>query len=182
MTMQFDWTEEKLALLKQLLEQGHSGGMIAKQLGTSRNSVIGKVHRNQKRFGIGLGGVLSKQEKCSNATARQKKRQTTDSVLQGIARKKASHGPAPVPVKVTPTIDENLFNADALRLTLVELGARNCRWEVADPKVGEDYLFCGKQTDEGRSYCEHHRLRSIGRGTESERSASRIAVRLGRVA
>ena len=39
------WTEERISLLKKLWEEGASANRIAEQIGTSRNAVIGKVHR-----------------------------------------------------------------------------------------------------------------------------------------
>lgn len=46
----FDWNDERVTVLRNLWGQGHSSARIASELGTSRNSVIGKVHR------IGLEG------------------------------------------------------------------------------------------------------------------------------
>jgi len=40
-----NWTEERVALLTKLWNEGQSGGQISKRLGITRNAVIGKVTR-----------------------------------------------------------------------------------------------------------------------------------------
>lgn len=41
-----EWTEARVAILKQLWEQGRSASQIAQEMGdVSRNAVIGKAHR-----------------------------------------------------------------------------------------------------------------------------------------
>ena len=37
------WTTERIALLKSRIDAGHSCGQIAREIGVSRNAVIGKV-------------------------------------------------------------------------------------------------------------------------------------------
>ncbi len=39
------WTDEKVATLKKLWDEGLTTGEIGKRLGVSKNSVVGKVHR-----------------------------------------------------------------------------------------------------------------------------------------
>ena len=39
------WTTERIALLKNLMDAGLSCGQIAREIGVSRNAVIGKVNR-----------------------------------------------------------------------------------------------------------------------------------------
>ena len=39
------WTDDRVALLGRLWEEGESASRIAGELGVSRNAVIGKVHR-----------------------------------------------------------------------------------------------------------------------------------------
>lgn len=162
----FDWTEERIARLRELLYEGKSGSRIAQELGTSRNSVIGKVHRLQKQMGIGgLGGSISKSEKCANATVRQKAVQKIAPLVVkpsqhrfhsgNLAAKRASRVNDPVLVEA-PVVSKLAFEADSLRVLIHELGPRQCKWEVNNAPVGEDHLFCGKRTDEGKSWCPYH--------------------------
>jgi GcrA cell cycle regulator len=43
----------------------------------------------------------------------------------------------------------------ALRLSLMELTERTCKWPVGDPAT-EDFWFCGLPTQQGKPYCEAH--------------------------
>lgn len=43
--MATEWTDERIEVLKSMLEQGKSARDIAEKLGVSRNAVIGKSHR-----------------------------------------------------------------------------------------------------------------------------------------
>ena len=44
-TQRFDWTDARVASLKELHKQGLPASAIAQQFGISRNAVIGKIHR-----------------------------------------------------------------------------------------------------------------------------------------
>ncbi len=43
--MSMDWTDDKIATLKRMWEDGKTGGEISEVLGCSRSAVIGKAHR-----------------------------------------------------------------------------------------------------------------------------------------
>ncbi len=59
------WTEERVALLRRLWEDGQSASKIAAQLGgVTRNAVIGKVHR------LGLAGRVKAGEEATVAAAK----------------------------------------------------------------------------------------------------------------
>jgi GcrA cell cycle regulator len=62
----------------------------------------------------------------------------------------------------------------APRLTIVDLERPDCRWPVASE--GDTHFFCGHPQHGGSSYCRHHRMVGRGRGTESERAASRMVA------
>ena len=70
--MAVDWTEERVALLARLWQEGFSARQIAERLGeeVTRNAVIGKANR--------LG--LSKPSK-SSVTRRQRKKEREEKVL-----------------------------------------------------------------------------------------------------
>ena len=43
----------------------------------------------------------------------------------------------------------------AMKLTLMELTERTCKWPVGDPATA-DFWFCGLSTEIGKPYCEAH--------------------------
>ena len=53
--------------------------------------------------------------------------------------------------------------------TLNELGAKDCRWPIGDPK-SPDFGFCAERQEKGQPYCaEHKAVAYRGRG-RSEKS------------
>jgi len=43
----------------------------------------------------------------------------------------------------------------ALRLSLMQLTERTCKWPVGDPAT-DDFWFCGLPSQAGKPYCEAH--------------------------
>ena len=123
------WTMERIALLKDRICAGFSCGQIARELGLSRNAVIGKTNR--------LG--LSKQ-----AGLRKKARPslTQQMILRALWAK------SPPAVLGVP-------GESAKARSLCELQQWHCRWPVGDPS-SEDFGFCGNMRIAGLPYCAAH--------------------------
>lgn len=174
--MQFDWTDERTELLKQMWNEGLSAGQIAAALGTSRNSAIGKVHR------LKLPG--------RTASASQERPKRPDRRLLGTSMairniKAKINAPTNMkPVELPPPAGDHEI-PQSQRRTLTDLpfsGA--CKWPVGRPGR-EDFFFCGGKTSargwgilrkESCPYCDWHADRAIGNGTPSERRAGETLV------
>lgn len=153
------WTDEKVKLLVQYWEAGQSITQIGKQLGMTRNAVVGKAHR------IGLA-------KRASPIMR------TDKPAQ--PRPAASHGggggsgggevhrapPAPrAPVQVkeegTTTHHSSSGHGGQAPLTAAMLAALTpstgprCKWPIGDPKTAE-FDFCSHVALPGKPYCASH--------------------------
>jgi GcrA cell cycle regulator len=135
------WTDERIDLLKALWAAGLSGSEIAAQLGsTSRNGVIGKVHR--------LGLTKRVNRTTERREPKPRKRKTTRLIAKPNRRDRLSDSLA------TPLID-NLAIPDAQRLSLLQLTEDSCHWPVGDPdKPG--FFFCGGNADGHSPYCAAH--------------------------
>lgn len=122
------WTDERVALLKQLWGEGKTAAEIAKVLGDgiTRNAVIGKAHR------LKLSSRLSP-------------------IQQNVPKKAKSESMAPRMVK--PTIKLPEFKGKGIKLE--ELDARMCRWPNGDPR-DETFNFCGCDAVAGLPYCDDH--------------------------
>lgn len=141
------WTDERVELLKLLWEvKGQTARQIAEALGgTTRNAVIGKAHR--LRFSV-----------RTRPKAPPKARKYLPHLTQAKDAKHASKVSVPwrqtykrVPIKVAkPDIDE----PPSLRLPLVELTYKTCKWPGEKEQGGFD--FCGHKTWNDKPYCEHH--------------------------
>lgn len=65
------------------------------------------------------------------------------------------------------------FKREPLNVTMMD--NTGCMWPVND---GNPYLFCGHAKSHG-SYCQHHHVRSMGKGTEGERRALSVLLARG---
>ncbi len=140
------WTNERVVQLKKLWIEGYSASQIATHLGdTTRNAVIGKIHRlglsarNKNRDNIQkIKGkrINLEQKKTEKQTleSRKKIKEKTNFKQYALHPKKLSNGEY------------------ATVLTLVEY---MCKWPVGDPD-NKNFLFCGRKTVEGLPYCEAH--------------------------
>lgn len=137
------WTPTRVELLKKLWGEGHSCSQIAKQLRhTTRNAVIGKIHR----MGLALRATPTKTYKKSAQRRRPRP----------MVERAPRFNPTPTPMlhgereriaKLAP-IDSTLG--------LDKLNQFTCRYPIGDP-LEQGFAFCGR-TCEG-PYCrDHHKL------------------------
>lgn len=156
------WTAERIEQLKALHAADNSASQIAEVMGApSRSAVIGKLHR--------LGLHRGEKHKANNRVPAPKRpRKPAPKAMRPLvipAAVRPVSAPAPVDL---PRPDEAL--PESRLLSLFDLRATTCRWPLGDPQK-PGFAFCGADCDPARSYCETHRLLSIGRGTPSERHA-----------
>lgn len=152
------WTPARIEQLKQLWSEGKSASQIAQIMGgTTRNAVIGKVHR------LGLGG-----RKTVTTARRPKPAQPAVGIGIGIGAPRAavpsanqvrkrlavsSFAPAE-PVEPLPE-PEPIDLGDGTGATILTLTDRMCKWPIGDPRSPE-FHFCGRNVGAGSSYCAYH--------------------------
>ncbi|MDB5445644.1 MAG: GcrA cell cycle regulator [Phenylobacterium sp.] len=146
------WTDERVDLLKTLWAEGASCSQIAKQIGgTTRNAVIGKVHR------MGLQG---------RDTPRQPGRIVPASVAPAKSRPaRRTHAPPRLAVAGNGAVYEaapDLSPAPLIKdppglATMTTLGPHMCKWPIGDPRE-PGFTYCGKRT--GGTFCEPHAARA----------------------
>ncbi|PLX37535.1 MAG: GcrA cell cycle regulator [Hyphomicrobiales bacterium] len=155
------WSDERVELLKKLWADGLSASQIAGELGgVTRNAVIGKVHR----LGLsGRGKTASQSSKprkprSSSGAAGSSQSQARPSAPRtvGATALKADYVPAPKPVvERRPAPVADLVIPIEERATILTLTESKCKWPIGDP-TSEDFYFCGRRSDPGVPYCEHH--------------------------
>lgn len=123
------WTEERVALLKQLWGEGKTAAEIAKVLGdgVTRNAVIGKAHR------LKLSSRLSP--------------------IQQNAKPVSKSAASEAPKIKKAAVRQPEFKGKSVKM--VELEPRMCRWPNGDPRDA-DFSFCGCENVPGLPYCEAH--------------------------
>jgi GcrA cell cycle regulator len=145
------WTDERVAELKQLWEQGHSASQIATILGeVTRNAVIGKAHR------LGLSSRPSPIKAGQPGAAPRPKK-------KAAARRPAPRR-RPVPAArakpdrpAAPKLSDAERRLLAVQPQPAPIGYRGptCQWPIGDPGQDE-FRFCGAPSSTGRPYCDAH--------------------------
>lgn len=148
------WTDDRVALLRRLWEDGQSASKIAAQLGgVTRNAVIGKVHR------LGLAGRTRGGEEAAAAASPSKtiEIETAIAVVETQAPEPVailSHRLTPELPAAAPTPAPTALPISQ-RVTIMDLRESMCRWPLGDPTTPE-FRFCGARSITGLPYCTHH--------------------------
>ncbi|MEX6508036.1 GcrA family cell cycle regulator [Jiella sp. M17.18] len=173
------WTDERIALLKQLWTEGLSASQIADRLGgVSRNAVIGKVHRLKLESRARTPGVAAPQPvpQAQPVVAETVREEVVEVAMPRVVASQ------PAPTMVRPAMPRSVgatalkvemepefeTEADAepqrqsgevvpiaRKLTLVQLNDRTCKWPVGDP-LQPDFHFCGNHSGDASPYCTYH--------------------------
>ena len=144
------WTTERIEELARLWGQGHSASAIGKQLGVSKNAVVGKSHR------LGL--------------------KPRPSPIAGKAAEPAATGAAPAAAAAVPAKPKAAKAAKPKEVArigdIIDLGPQMCRWPFNDPG-DEDFHFCGRQVTPSKPYCpEHCAVAYVTKSSSRDRSHS----------
>jgi GcrA cell cycle regulator len=157
------WTSERIELLKRGFHGGLSCGQIARQIGVTRNAVIGKMNRlGLSRPKDVIGSDLEQRHAARLAhpkTARtwRPKRPRLNIFAQHEMLMAAFPRPQPRA--------EDIPISNGRGCTLFELSQMKCRWPISNPGA-EDFCFCGNEPLKGLPYCLGHAriaYRSVGR-------------------
>jgi GcrA cell cycle regulator len=161
------WTSERIEQLKRRLHAGLSCRQIAREIGVTRNAVIGKMSR------LGLSqpkDVIDRQLEQRRAArlARAKTPRPKHPRLNIFAQHEMLMAPFPRPQP--PAEDIPIYNGRGC--TLLELSQGKCRWPISNPGA-EDFCFCGNEPVKGLPYCLGHAriaYRSVGRQRSNARA------------
>lgn len=141
------WTDEQVEQLRQMWVEGLSANEIAKKLGVSKNSIVGKVHRL-----------------CLQARPSPIKRKDSVPEQQALPEAASENIPPSEEVeeeKIEVSAPQSVSlksvkkNSGKNTVRLVELDSHTCRWPIGDPR-DEDFCFCGKKVRTGQTYCDEH--------------------------
>jgi GcrA cell cycle regulator len=178
------WTDERVELLKKMWTEGQSASQIAKELGgVTRNAVIGKVHRLglSNRNGSGTAAPIAEPEQeeaveapvapaeaemagadDAEAPAAEPANLPDPPAEPSPARRQIISASQPLPPQpsaneISPEALASVREVEkrALKLTLMDLTERTCKWPIGDPAT-PDFWFCGLPVQQGKPYCEAH--------------------------
>jgi GcrA cell cycle regulator len=160
------WDDATVEKLKRLWERGDTASQIARQLGITRNTVIGKVFRLQ--LPARLASNVKKDRLVLPPPKRwlkQHAKQMSAASQRGWANKdRAKRGQGasylirpearrPLPADVGPLERANAMPDGATaHKPLLDLGPHDCRWPIGD----SPYVFCAQPKGPIGSYCPFH--------------------------
>ena len=139
---------EKHDKIKELWTSGMTSGHIAREMGISRNAVMGIVHRMREAGQIAVRDI-DKRMHCIRLETQRLEREKLAS-FEDIVRESPYETEDPiVPYEPPPPVDPACKPIPFNKLT-----NKSCRFIINDGPA-KDFLFCGKpKTD--RSYCAEH--------------------------
>jgi GcrA cell cycle regulator len=131
------WSDDRVERLKSLWQEGLSASQVAHALGdTTRNAVIGKVHR------LGLADRDGPRRVCRPRPA-ARRRPTNPSHEQIL----------------TVVEEEPLKLDDGSFVTMRTVDRSMCRWPLGDP-ASNTFHLCGRSPKPGSPYCEAHSVKA----------------------
>jgi GcrA cell cycle regulator len=157
------WTSERIELLKRCLHAGLSCGQTAREIGVTRNAVIGKMNRlGLSRPKDVIGRQLEQRRGARLARPKTPRTWRSKSPRLNIF---AQHEMLMVTFRrpQPPAEDIPIYNGRGC--TLLELSQGKCRWPINNPGA-QDFCFCGNEPVKGFPYCPGHAriaYRSVGR-------------------
>lgn len=138
-----EWTDEIIARLRLLWDEGLSTAEIGRRLGISKNSVVGKAHR------LDLPARPSPIRRGATPAPRATPRRASGSTLPPLAMPAA-----PVVVEVPRPAPP--------RPVLIAAGASRpsprvpaCCWPIGEPGT-PNFRFCGDPAMANKPYCQPH--------------------------
>lgn len=169
------WTVEKVKELRELWQQGLTANEIAKKLGFTKNSIVGKVHRlalPPRPSPIKSKNADGKIESAPQKEAATKKTEAASKAVKKVSSAgteaektavaaektevKTDAAPASAEVKPEAKAETPAKKKDTEKhVRLVDLDSHTCRWPIGDPR-DEDFCFCGRKVRAGQTYCDEH--------------------------
>ena len=149
------WTNEMIEGLKKMWKKGLTTNEIAKELGVSKNSIVGKVHRlnltsrpSPIKKKDEEEDLLTPQAVATEETIKEtEKAQPQKKAKKESLKKVLEPEVAPIPVET------ELKTRRCIKLQ--ELDSHTCRWPIGDPK-DDRFCFCGNKVRAGQTYCDEH--------------------------
>ncbi len=164
------WTNENIATLRRMHAAGKSGSQIGKELGCSRNAVIGKLHRlriKDRDRPLHL-------QKTSLPSLCPIIRSYNHNPLGGNNKRRKKKPAEPRPISVSPHAHGFKLNPNKVRprgkpkpvanmpslgpVLFLDRPIDRCAFIADDPKLvpAAELLVCGESVKLGSSYCPAH--------------------------
>jgi len=168
------WNADRVDALRTLWSDGLSASTIGERLGTTRNSVIGKVHREnlppratsvrkivgtvKRTHSRGHAGPRHKIETPRKTAIRQVFAESFQEFADNAeAFEKLGFG---APMGEGPKPLPPAQPMDVAHISPAEIEAHHCKWVCAEVKNIDSPVYCGCATVPGLPYCAGHAVRA----------------------
>lgn len=162
------WTEERIAELRRLAGERMFARDIAAEIGTTKNSVLGKLHR------LGLSKAKALPTRKPKISRRVRPKRNGGAAVAALKARKEQE--RKIANTATSTWGRRAVIARAIAIgelepceatelppeptrptvSLHDLQSHHCRWPIGNPGA-PDFGFCGQTIrDESVPYCTHH--------------------------
>ena len=147
------WSSDRVERLKRCFDAGLTCSQIAREIGVTRNAVIGKMNRL---------GLSRPRDVVDRQLEQRRDARLARPTIARLPRPKRPRlnvfAPREIlreafPEQKPPAEDIPIHNGRGC--TLLELGERKCRWPISDPGAN-DFCFCGNEPVAGLPYCLGH--------------------------
>jgi GcrA cell cycle regulator len=179
----FIWTPEHCQALREYRARGLSYGEIARRL----NSKFGTTFTRNAALGRGMRMGLPSPERPGKRAKRLPVVGCLKRPKCAIVAKPAGHqaadsaASAPAAGYARP-VTLRCVGIKPRLVSLIELGANDCRYPYGGERDGEAITFCGHPKLPGSSYCAPHFHLTRGAETPAERAAGPVMLRLVKAA
>lgn len=148
------WSSERTEQLKQCFQAGLTCSQIAREIGVTRNAVIGKMNR------MGLSRPRDLIAKHLGGAARLARPKTPRTLMRSAWRPKRARldifaQQEMLSEAFTEPRTDDIPIHNGRGCTLLELSQGKCRWPINTPGA-EDFCYCGNEPVKGLPYCLGH--------------------------
>jgi len=146
-------TENEEEILR-LWQEGMSGKLIAEKIGTTRNAVMGKLHRMREAHIITYKNVATRMAAVKHSVRmKERARIAPEEIIEEKPLRETVED-------ILPMILEELRpkNRDRHPVKFMDLDSSSCKYVVSGI-YAKDFLFCNEVKKIGSSYCQEHHSR-----------------------
>lgn len=156
------WTEQRVAELKELFDEGLTDRQIAERMGCTSNAI------EKKRPDLGL---KRKPQRARYKVVNAEKPRAITPTFKIVAANGHTSQKRVIESVVADMRPIRCVEVVPLNIPLLDLEPHHCRYPVTEEGP---HLFCGRDKFSG-AYCTDHYFLTIGPGTTSERNALNLS-------
>lgn len=141
-----EWSEETIARLRVLWDEGHSTAEIGRKLGVTKNAVVGKAHRLELPARPSPIRQSSDEARSPRRTERRRPPappSLPSLPLRSLAVASAPPQPAATVLRAVPSLVRPATRTSS------------CCWPIGEPGTRE-FRFCSEAAVTGKPYCAEH--------------------------